>query len=150
MNNNTDYYNTADYKYTEIGIALTDFEYGGKVQIAIPTITPFNSTSSNIDSNEKITYFNIVNADKSFLNNSKSSCCTVTNSFTLFVPWYLSDVEISPIEHQFTDSGGHNNPAQVHKDFIRLLRKGLKGTKFIISFVGGNVLNAQIIGRYLE
>lgn len=139
MNTSNDYYQNTDYKYTEIGIALNDFIYGDKVEIAIPVLTPFESTSLPLVSTEKISYDCIENADRSFINNSKVSSCTITNNMVLYVPYYLADYIRSPSAHD-----------RSHPDFIKLDWNGKKGTKFIISFVGGNLDKAQIIGRYHE
>ena len=48
MNTDNDFYQNTDYKYTEIGIAKTNFIYGGRVDIYIPTITPFKSGKKDV------------------------------------------------------------------------------------------------------
>lgn len=141
MNTDNDFYQNTDYKYTEIGIAKTNFTYGGRVDIYIPTITPFKSGKSE----DKISYECIINDDKTFIGNGKSSKCASTNTLNLYVPHYLADFVRSP-------SLPHNChvPMEPHQDIVQYKWNGTAGTKFIISFVGGNINNAQIIGRYYE
>ena len=141
MNTSNDFYQNTDYRYSEIGIAKTNFTYGGKVDIYIPTITPFKSGKSE----DKISYDCIVNDDKSFIKSGKSSKCTSTSTLRLTVPHYLADYERSPMLP-------HNchAPMEPHQDIVKYKWSGSAGTKFIIVFVGGNINNAQIIGRYYD
>lgn len=140
MNTSNDYYQNTDYRYTEIGIALTDFVYGDKVEIAIPVLTPFETSSIPVVSTKKISYDCIINEDRSFIHNSKASSCIITNNLIMTVPYYLADYIRSPNSHSECN----------HDDLVKLIWNGKKGTKFIISFVGGNLDKAQIIGRYYE
>ena len=141
MNTSNDFYQNTDYRYSEIGIAKTNFTYGGKVDIYIPTITPFKSGKSE----DKISYDCIVNDDKRFIKSGKSSKCTSTSTLRLTVPHYLADYERSPMLP-------HNChvPMEPHQDIVKYKWSGSAGTKFIIVFVGGNINNAQIIGRYYD
>ena len=145
MNTDNDFYQNTDYKYTEIGIAKTNFTYGGRVDIYIPTITPFKSGKSE----DKISYDCIVNDDKSFIGNGKSSKCASTNTLRLVVPHYLADYVRSPGRTHYCHECGAAI-SQPHEDMVKYNWNGTAGTKFIISFVGGNINNAQIIGRYYE
>ena len=134
MNITDNYYQEADYRYTEIGIALTDFTYGSTVSISIPTITPFMNTSKEVTTTGKVSTVNIINDDISALgidsNNSKKY--TTSNSMSLTVPWYLADIETASINGS---------------SYLQPKASGTKGTQFIISFVGGELNKAQIVGR---
>lgn len=134
MNIVNNYYQETDYRYTEIGIALEDFTYGGDVSISIPTITPFMDNTSTVESTETVSTVNIINDDTTALGITtyESRKVSTGNSMTLKVPWYLADTEIL---------------TNRDNDYISISKNGTKGTKFIISFVGGQLDNARIIGR---
>lgn len=147
MNTNTNFYQENDYKYSEIGIALTDFIYGSTVQISIPIITPFMDNSNVINNKERISKVNILNADVNALGINNNNECEVRNCMDLYVPHYLADFKRTPVLHSFSAHGGEYHPAVPHTDMVQYDWNGKKGTKFIVLFLGGDNSNPQIIGR---
>lgn len=148
MNINNNYYQDTDYRYTEIGIALSDFTYGNTVNVSIPTITPFMNTSSEVTTTTTVSTVNIINDDIAALglSTNASKKFKTSNNMALKVPWYLADIkEKSPTKT--TSSSDHHSHNINLTDMIGLDFNGTKGTRFIISFVGGELNNARIIGR---
>lgn len=148
MNITNNYYQETDYRYTEIGIALNDFVYGGTVKVSIPTITPFMKNDNEVVSTDVVSTVNIINDDINALGitSYESKKFSTGNAIELKVPWNLADVERNPVVHPFSAHGaGH--PAVPHTDMVKLNWNGIKGTRFIITFVGGELNNARIVGR---
>lgn len=148
MNITNDYYQNTNYCYTEIGIALDDFIYGEIVKISIPTITPFMENNEEVKSTEVVSTVNIINDNINALGITSydSRKISTGNSMELKVPYYLADYKRTPIVHPFSaHNAGH--PAVPHTDMVQLDWNGKKGTRFIITFVGGELNNAKIIGR---
>lgn len=108
--------------YSDIAIALEDYTYGKNGKFFIPSLTPFLNSNSVSENNEKNKYNNIMNKDKVKLQISQTNTCNYIN---LFIPLELYK--------------GSN----AEKDY-----KGNKGDKFIILFVGGDINDCKIIGRY--
>lgn len=126
MNNVTNFYDTLDLKYPEIGIAMQDIDRTnpGKVKIIIPILTP------NIDSTklvEKISYqntSNLKNADKRTVNIQNIK---ITNY-----------VEIPfPKEICTTYDGDKENIIKA-------------GSKWLIVFVGGDITKPRPISRFID
>lgn len=148
MNITNNYYQETDYRYTEIGIALTDFVYGGTVKVSIPTMTPFMKNDSEVISTETVSTVNIINDDINALGITSydSRKYTTGNAVVLKVPFYLADYVRTPVVHPFIGHGmGH--PAVPHTDMVQMKWNGKKGTRFIITFVGGQLDSPRIIGR---
>lgn len=119
---NSDFYQAKEFAYPEVGIVLEDFKYTSKGKIYIPILTPTMKGDKPIkEKKSKGSTSNIVNY------NAKHGIkdCITSNYVELYVPTYIG-YEIK------------NN-----KDMI------LKGTKFIISFIGGEVNDPKIIGLYI-
>lgn len=148
MNITNNYYQETDYRYTEIGIALTDFIYGDTVKVSIPTMTPFMNNTDEIVSTEAVSTVNIINDDINALGitSYESRKYTTGNAIELKVPYYLADFKRTPIIHPFT-AHKESHPAVAHTDMVQLDWNGKKGTRFIITFVGGQLDSPRIIGR---
>ena len=136
----------SDTPYTEIAIAMEDFSYNGYGYFSIPTLTPFRDNENKV-SEITIDTSNILNKDIEALGITK--IFSSSNYYKLFVPWYLADIKRSPTLHSF-DAHGSHHPAVEHTDMVALNFKGLKGTKFIVTFLGGNMYKPNIIGRVYE
>jgi len=118
---NTEYYQKQDYKYLEVATALERFYYTSEGKFFINAITPLLSSSSPIDETKsKISTVNILNYDSKL----NVSSYTVSNYVSLRVPRYIAT--------EVTDEYGYIN----------------KGTKFIVSFIGGDINKPRILGVY--
>lgn len=104
----------------ETGIILEKVHYSGTMKICIPTLTPLLSTSSVYSKTEQL------KPKSNLINNSLPiSKVTIRNYFELKLPRHL----LSSIS---TDEYGYIS----------------KGTKLIIAFIGGDLVNPKIIGVY--
>lgn len=120
-----DFYNKSNMTYSEIAIALEDFTYGEDVKMTIPVLLPLvNYKDEPISTTEYISNKNILNKDK---DNLKVGKVTVNNYITLTVP-----KDLCPCF-------GIDNECE---------HKGLKGQKFIVNFIGGNINKPIIYRRY--
>lgn len=150
--------------YTEKVIALEDYEFGKIAKFSIPSLVPFMS-KTDIDSEPyKVSLNKIKNKDKTqFKNNIGFS---MSNYLELLVPMEMSD-------YQTLYNDINNNINEVTSNILDILKQikqdpdsvvipdnlglnknykvnGKKGDKYIISFVGGNMNSAKIIGRVCE
>jgi len=114
MNN---YIEESDFKYSEIAIALEDYEFNTIVKFTIPTIFTFLNNNSIVLETHVTLKTNLVNKDLINANNY-----TTCNYIELFVP--------------FNAAGGNY--------------KGLKGDKYIVIFVGGNINKCSILQRIIN
>lgn len=104
--------------YTEVAIAIEDFHYEDYVKCVIPSLC-VNSPNLNFNENsKKINSSNIMNKDLSTLN---ISTYNITNYVEIYIPLLYMDKD----------------------DWD----KGKKGTKFLVTFAGGNQSNYNVIGR---
>ncbi len=120
-----DFYNKSNMTYSEIAIALEDFTYGEDVKMTIPVLLPLVSYKDEpISTTEYISNKNILNKNK---DNLKVSKVTVNNYITLNVPKDLCPC--FGLDENCT-------------------HEGLKGQKFIVNFIGGNINKPIIYRRY--
>lgn len=119
---NSDFYQAADYGYTEVAIALEDFKYTDQGKFFIPILIPTKEKGSpKKEKKSKGSTSYIVN----YSSKHGISDCEVCNYVELYVPTYIG--------HEIKDSS----------DKIK------KKTKFIVTFVGGELNNPRIIGLYI-
>ena len=125
MNDIVNFYDRMDMKYTEIGIAMQDIDRKnpGPVKFIIPILTPNMSTNKLFS---KTIYQNRIN-----LKNKSSAFdiqnITMSNYISIPIPKELCmcyDIDSDPIIP--------------------------KGSKWIISFVGGDITKPRPIARYLD
>ena len=112
----------------QIGKALEDFTYGGKVKLAIPSMISTFQYSSISELKQKINVYNLMNQDTEFTNKLNKSC-TLKNYITVSIPKNIypgDDIGESSCEY-----------------------KGNKDDKFAISFNGGD-LNKPVILRKVD
>lgn len=120
-----EYYQEQDFKYNEIATVLEDFEYRSKGKFFINSITPLISSSSPFnDKKGKKTTSNIINYSAKLAITSY----TISNYVLLSVPEYMLTSNILTVINE-----------------ISIIKKG---TKFIITFVGGDINKPRIIGVY--
>lgn len=118
---NINYYQEQDFKFVEIATVLERFYYSSKGKFFINTITPLLSSGSALDDTKsKSSTSNILNYEEKLNINSY----TLSNYVSLNVPRYMSN--------DLTDMNGYIS----------------KGTKFLVSFIGGDVNNPRIVGVY--
>lgn len=122
MNNS---YVDATMNNLEIGLALEDFVYGGKVNVVIPSLTPYMDKDKIATSKNKINKKNIMNKDVGALGLTECESC---NYLTLDIPLELY--------------------RYYHICSKRLTYHGYKGEKFLIQFIGGDINQPVIIRRY--
>lgn len=118
---NIEYYQQQELKYTEIATALEKFHYGSEGKFFIDAITPLLSSSAPMNNTKvKINTNNILNY------NSKLNVgsYTLSNYVPLKVPRYMTSELID--EHGYIS----------------------KGTKFLVTFVGGDINKPRIVGVY--
>ena len=126
MNNVTNFYDTLDLKYPEIGIAIQDIDRAnpGKVKIIIPILTPNMDNTKII---EKVVYQNNYN-----LQNARKNAVNIQNiKLTNYI-------EIPfPKEICTTFDGDEENIIK-------------SGSKWLIVFVGGDITKPRPISRYID
>lgn len=123
MNNNTNFYDTLDLKYPEIGVALQDINTSNpkNIKIAIPVLTPELQTKDIMKKNIKLNTSNLMN---SYENMIETDDLELRNYMKLTIP---SEVATSKGE-----------------DYI------LKGSKWLIMFIGGDITKPKVTARYEE
>lgn len=120
-----DFYNKSNMTYSEIAIALEDFTYGEDVKMTIPVLLPLvNYKDEPTSTTTYISNKNILNKNK---DNLKVGKVTTNNFITLNVPKDLCPC--FGIDEECEHSG-------------------LKGQKFIVNFIGGNINKPIIYRRY--
>ena len=150
--------------YTEKVIALEDYEFGKVAKFSIPSLVPFMSKTDIDTTNFKVTLNKIKNKDKTQFKDNIGF--TMTNYIELLVPLEMSD-------YQSLYSDINNNISEVTNNLLDILKKlkenpesvvipdnigidkdykinGKKGDMYIISFIGGNMNSAKIIGKVRE
>lgn len=75
----------SDYKYTEMAIALHDYEFGSVVKFSIPSLFTFLPKNSPISNTHKTDVQNIMNKEKP--NTSQYTSC---NYIEIYVDWSKS------------------------------------------------------------
>ena len=117
---NINYYEEQNFNLTEIGVVMEDVSYTKAAKINIPAIMPgISDTKAFSTIKSKYHTNNIIN--KSGRANIRS--CTISNYVSLKIPVYIGK--------SIADGGSIK-----------------KGTKFIISFVGGEINKPRVIGVY--
>lgn len=127
MNNMTNFYDTLDLKYPEIGIAVQDIDRNnpGMVKIIIPILTPNMDNSKLI---QKTIYQNSSNLRNLNKTNVDIQNIKITNYIEIPFPKEIC----TTISSNETD-------------------KTIKaGSKWLIVFVGGDITKPRPIARYLD
>lgn len=124
MNSITDFYDSLDLKYPEIGIAIQDInrDNPGKVKMIIPILTPNMDSSREIN---KMVYQNTSN----LMNENKINIGIRDINVTNYI-------EI-PFQKEVCMSNDSN----------RIIEKG---SKWLVVFVGGDITKPRVISRYIE
>ena len=133
MNN---YYNNIDYKYSEIVITVEDFVYDSFVKCYLPSMMSLSEFNS--PANGKINTNNIMNENINALGISRY---VPTNYINIFIPKELANID------NLTDFVYNQSKTE---DKLSYIPMGKKNEKFIAVFVGGNINNCKVIGRYFE
>lgn len=131
-----DYYNSIDYKYTEILITDEDFIYDSYVKCILPSMLPL--TDLNSPTTGKINTSNIMNVNINSLGIDKY---IPRNYINIYVPKELADID-TLTDYVYNQTKTNNR--------LSYIPTGKKGEKFVASFIGGNINNCKIIGRYYE
>jgi hypothetical protein len=111
-------YLESDYKYSELAIALEDYERGGMIKCYIPSLMSFINSDSVRTTTKRLSTTNIKNKDITLLGINQYTSC---NYIELLAPNNIEYDENS---------------------------KGKKGDKFILTFVGGDINQCKIISKY--
>lgn len=122
MSNIANYYDSIDNKYTEIGTAMEKFHYRSKGKFYISSMTPLLSGSKPYDTT-------LPAPSKSNILNKPSlpiSSIITSNYIELGIPEYMTDIKRVPLQTDIID----------------------KGAKVQISFTGGDINKAKVIGPY--
>lgn len=119
---NENYYKNQDYYYTEYAITLEDFYYTSNGKFAIPALFPTLPTNSAVKKTQTISPTYVTNAMTNNREKLAINSVTTQNYIELHVPKYIAK--------EYTDEHGY-----IHS-----------GTKFIITFVGGDLNEPRIIG----
>lgn len=118
---NIGYYQEQDFKFIEIATVLERFYYTSQGKFFINVITPMLSSSSPIDETKsKPSTSNILN----YSSQLNISSYTTSNYVLLNVPRYIAE------------------DLRDHDGYIA------KGTRFLISFIGGDINKPKIMGVY--
>lgn len=124
MNSITDFYDSLDLKYPEIGIAIQDInrDNPGKVKMIIPILTPNMDNSREIN---KMVYQNTSN----LMNENKINIGIRDINITNYIK--------IPFQKEVC----------VSNDSDRIIKKG---SKWLVVFVGGDITKPRVISRYIE
>lgn len=127
MNNMTNFYDTLDLKYPEIGIAVEEINRNnpGRVKMIIPILTPNMDNTKIIEKTAYQNQSNLMNIKKNLnIQNIK-----ITNYVEIPVPAEICTLPDYSTEDKFII------PA---------------GSKWIIVFIGGDITKPRAIARYLD
>lgn len=123
----TDFYQTCDFKYPEVGILLEDISWENTMgKFFIPVLTPTLSSSGVYETSKPS------ESTGNILNQSIGvSGYTESNYIEINIPSHL-------LPQKEIGEGGEISPEIPYK----------KGDKFIMVFVGGDVNKVRVIGVY--
>ena len=120
---NENYYVNQDYYYTEYAVALEDFYYKSKGKFAIPALFPHITSSTPSKSSKVLNTNNLDEIYNSSISKLSIKKINTQNYIELSVPEYIGTF---------------------YKDYETGIIRA--GTKFIITFVGGDLSCPHIIG----
>lgn len=140
---NSNFYTELDLKYPEIAIAMDDIDIlnPGLVRFIIPILTPGVNMTKPI--------LNTVYQSKSSLMNSNKAAFEINNIklrnyITLPVTREVCGTNL--VDYLFKkDSNEYYNFISNIPNSVRYIKKG---SKWIVIFLGGDITNPVIIGRY--
>lgn len=145
------FYRECDFKYSEIAVLLNDVHrISDRIgNFFIPILTPvMNSTNEIYNERPAPSTNNIVNSDAS----TGVSSYIESNYTELKIPFYLFPIP-NECDRRNVPSGGcdcgntHMSVEHTHQcAFINKDTILTKGTRFYITFVGGDLSNIKIIG----
>ena len=151
------YYDKNTSDFTEIGIAVAKYKYGGKVKLNIPALLPLSKHNKLISDTDENDDDNLLNKNPNNIDLGKVTEC---NYIELTVPINMcpncegmkekkkKNLKIKVIPNK---CGCPDNPnAHKHETKIKYKCKheGNKGDKFVVLFIGGDINNPIIYRRY--
>lgn len=113
------FYQNLDLKYPETAILQQRCRPGDIGSFLVPVLTPYQSSYTASKDTQHLNASNLMNAE----NNIGISTSVVSNTISLKIPNYLG-----------------NYAPQDMQGYI------IKGTKFIVSFIGGDINQPKLIG----
>ena len=140
---NSNFYTELDLKYPEMAIALDDIDIlnPGNVRFIIPILTPgvsMNKANRNMVSQSKS---NLMNANKTAF---EIDAVTVRNYIILPVTKEVCGTTLT--DYIFPkDSDEYNKFISNIPNSVRYIKKG---SRWIVIFLGGDITNPVIVGRY--
>lgn len=140
---NSNFYTELDLKYPELAIAIDDIDIlnPGNIRFIIPVLTPGVNTTKPIFNTVFQSKSNLMNANKSAfeINN-----ITMRNYITLPVTREVCGTTLT--DYIFPkDSDEYYRFIDNIPDSVRFIRRG---SKWIVIFLGGDITNPIIVGRY--
>ena len=147
--------NTADY--TEIGIAVAKYKYGGKVKLNIPALLPLSKHNKLISDTDENDDDNLLNKNPNNIDLGKVTEC---NYIELTVPLNMCPncegmkelleknlkIKVLPNNCGCPDNPStHNHETKIK---YKCKHEGNKGDKFVVLFIGGDINNPIIYRRY--
>lgn len=140
MNNMLNFYDNLDLKYNEIAIAMERIDKlnPGKIKFFIPVLTPNMDSSRVINTTIHQNYMNLQNKDKK---KYEIDNITLSNYIYIYLPKELCPI---PVIDLTVDVERKRLTVSDDKRYIPA------GSKWTITFVGGDITKPQITGRYYE
>ena len=147
--------NTADY--TEIGIAVAKYKYGGKVKLNIPALLPLSKHNKLISDTDENDDDNLLNKNPNNIDLGKVTEC---NYIELTAPLNMCPncegmkelleknlkIKVLPNNCGCPDNpSSHNHETKIK---YKCKHEGNKGDKFVVLFIGGDINNPIIYRRY--
>ena len=131
--------NTADY--TEIGIAVAKYKYGGKVKLNIPALLPLSKHNKLISDTDENDDDNLLNKNPNNIDLGKVTEC---NYIELTVPLNMCP-NCEGMKELLEKNLKIKDETKVE---YKCKHEGNKGDKFVVLFIGGDINNPIIYRRY--
>lgn len=153
-------YSQVDLRYVERAICMEEFyiHNPGKLKFYIPTLTPFESGGKPKESPVKSSKSHLLNKNKSV---GGSGTITKSNYMVIDLPnWITAVIRDIEVESECTGGtapadGGQCSPGTITNTIKKLYFFDVddreyvsEGKEFLVAFIGGDLSNPQIIGRY--
>ena len=135
------YYDKNTSDYTEIGIAVAKYKYGGKVKLNIPALLPLSKHNKLISDTDENDDDNLLNKNPNNIDLGKVTEC---NYIELTVPLNMCP-NCEGMKELLEKNLKINHETKVE---YKCKHEGNKGDKFVVVFIGGDINNPIIYRRY--
>lgn len=155
-----DYYKKMDLKYVEKCICKEEFDIHnpGVLKFYVPGLMPFINEGEPTESSIRVSKSHLMNKNKGEINSSGGMAC---NYMEIELPnWITAVIKNITVESEYTgciapEGGGQSDPGVITNTVTREYFLPVddndivpKNQEFIVAFVGGDLNNKKIIGRY--